>query len=375
MIRPPIKPMRRRPPPPPQGWEHDEVRSGGALAELRRLFQRATARPWRTLLVALALTGAVVGYRARKQRVYESKIVFRVVEGDLDLTTSPRTNGRLREYVADVCFSNSRLASVIRARGLYPGLGKRDMSLALEEMRDDLEVEVWRNYFIEGPRGPGDAREAHVAISYRGRNARDVYTVVRDLGNLIIDESERVREGQANAALQAADQEVIDAKMRLETVQRDLVAKEFLRTRGSVTGDQRARLLVQTLGLQEQSLKLERTLEASQRQRQALYLRAQLEKKQLGLRFDLVDPGRVAPAGISQKKLLAIIAVVIFILSLPIAAMAVGAFDDRIYVPSDVARLGLRALGGVHGFDGDNVGALDERLRAEKRARATIGPP
>ena len=44
---------------------------------------------------------------------------------------------------------------------------------------------------------------------------------------------------------------------------------------------------------------------------------------------------------------------------------AVGAFDDRVYVTGDVARLGLRPLGGVRAFTGDNVGIDQHRFRQQ----------
>jgi hypothetical protein len=347
----------------PAPWEADERAAGGAVGELRRLARRAAARPLLTLLLTLVVTGAFVVWRAQKQQVFESKIVFRVVEGDLDLHTAPRTNGRLREYVADVCFSTARLAAVIKARGLYPSLAKRDITLAVEEMRDDTAVEVWRNYFID--RAPGDSREAHVAVSYRGRDPHLVYDVVRDLGRLITEEEQKTRVGQAAAALQAADDEVANAKLLLEQAQRDLVAKELARTLAR-SDEERARLLVRTLGLEQAVPRLERTLEAAQRKRQSMYLRLQLERRSMGLRFELVDPGHVQPAGISRKKLLLMAALALFVLSLPLAVMAVGAFDQRIYAVDDVQRLGLRALGGVRAFAGDNRGTLRERLRDDE---------
>jgi hypothetical protein len=54
--------------------------------------------------------------------------------------------------------------------------------------------------------------------------------------------------------------------------------------------------------------------------------------------------------------------------------IAVGAFDDRIYRTIDVQRLGLRPLGAMRPFIGDNVGALDVRLREDaRRDRDTHG--
>jgi hypothetical protein len=364
-----VKPLRASA---PRGWDAEERASGGVLDELRRLLLRAAARPWLTLALTLLATAAVVGYRARKQEVFESRIAFRVVEGDMDSTGGPSPNGRLREYVADVCFSTSRLLSIIRARGLYPGLTKRDPSLAVEEMRDDLNIEVWRNYFIEGAADP-EGREARVAISYQGRDPRQVYDVVRDLGALVSEAEESSRRDEADSALSAADAEVADAKAVLEKAQADLVTKQLLRARARSTAET-AQLLVQAIDLEQGMPKLERQLEAAQKRRTRIYMRAQIERKQLGLRFEPTERGHVASAGISRRKLLAFVAVAMFFFSLPLAMIAVGAFDDRIYRTIDVQRLGLRPLGAMRPFIGDNVGALDVRLREDaRRGRETNG--
>src|SRR5579871_1730506 len=86
-------------------WTDDEPGLKGALAELARLKRRAIARPIATLVLTLLCVGAIVGMRARKQRSYSARVVFRATEGDLDAATAPRPAKRLREYVLDVAFS------------------------------------------------------------------------------------------------------------------------------------------------------------------------------------------------------------------------------------------------------------------------------
>src|SRR5207244_1584201 len=98
--------------------------------------------------------------------IYSSRIVLRVLEGDVDIATAPRPKGKLREYVADVAFSSARLGELIRKRDLYPRERARDPSFAMpiEAMRDDIEVEVWRNYFLEQRSVDDPARSARIAI-------------------------------------------------------------------------------------------------------------------------------------------------------------------------------------------------------------------
>ncbi|MCU1279583.1 MAG: hypothetical protein JWM53_3129 [bacterium] len=93
------------------------------------------------------------------------------------------------------------------------------------------------------------------------------------------------------------------------------------------------------------------------------------DPRQRALRWELIDPPRVAPQWPSRATLLWWIGALAFVVALPLCAAAVGAFDPRVYDLADVERLGVPTLGAVRSFDGDNAGALATRL-----ARGTIDP-
>jgi hypothetical protein len=358
----------------PLAWDEAERRHGLVVwPEMRRLWRRARRRFWRPLLLTLLITGGVVGMRARKQRVYLSRIAFRITESDLDAETAPRTVGSLRDYVAQVCFSNQRLLSVIRAHDLYPSPMRRgDEAMAVEAMRDDVEVEVWRNFFAL-PRSPDDpGRSARMAISYQGRDRTVVYDVVRDLARLITEEEETSRIAQAEGALNDAEDRVRQARALAQEKHHDLVVKQVALTNARVAAE-RARLDIEQVSLSRQARSADDEVLAAEKMRQAVWLRLQLEKKRLGLQFELVDGGRVAPVGLSKKKLLLMVAIVVFVFTLPLAMLGVGALDDRVYEIEDVQRLGLTALGALPRFGGDNRGALVERLAREARQRRERG--
>jgi hypothetical protein len=92
-----------------------------------------------------------------------------------------------------------------------------------------------------------------------------------------------------------------------------------------------------------------------------------------GRRFEVVDAGHVEPEGIGRVALLAWLGLCAWLLALPLCAVAVAAFDPRIYDLDDVRRLGLPTVGAVRPFEGDNAGALAARLRDDGRGR--IAPP
>ncbi len=349
-----------------ENWDDEEADLGSALGELARLKRRAWQRKWRTLAIALACALAVVGMRARKARSFSSRIVMRVTEADLDAATAPRPAKRLREYVLDVAFSNQRLLDVIRARKLYPSQLKKDPSLAVESMREDLDVEVWRNYFVELRQLDDAGRSARVAIEYRAPDPQVALDVVRELGRVITDTEAKARQRQAEVAASMADAAVEEARANLARRQGEIMSREVALARATKPAEE-AMLRVELADLRQTLEKLQLGLNNALQKKSAFDLRAGLEQHQLGLQFEIVDNGRAARAGISRPRELAMIGLIVFLIVLPLVGIAVGALDGRVYDAEDVRRLGIHAAGHVPRFTGDNVGALDARLERSKR--------
>ena len=81
----------------------------------------------------------------------------------------------------------------------------------------------------------------------------------------------------------------------------------------------------------------------------------------------MVDPPRRAHLGISKPRELITLGCIAFVFVLPLAGIAVGAFDARVRAAEDVRRLGLVVMGHVPPFDGAGVGSLDARLTRDHR--------
>jgi hypothetical protein len=350
-------------------WGEAERMQPSLWRELGRLGRRARRRWLITLTLDLAITALVVAMIAQRPRSYASRVAFRVTEGNIDAETQPRTNGKLRDYVAQVVFSTKRLTAVIKEYGLYPSLASRDMSLAVESMRDDIQVEVWRNSFAQ-PRTPDDpTRSARLAITFHGRDAKVAYDVARDLGRLITEHEQGSRMLLAEAALRLADGEADAARELLTRRKRELVEKELARQHAPTPAEGVA-LLIAERNLEKGIPRAEKLAQQAEQKRQRAYLRLQLEKRALGLRWELIDPGRIEPEGISRRALLILVGSLMFMLALPLCVIVVGAFDARVYDLEDVRRLGLTTVGAVRRFGGDNVGALADRLRDDAGAPA-----
>ena len=193
-------------------WVGDEDDAPGVWQELKRLGRRARRRWFRTLVYTLVCSALVVGAAARKPRSYASRVAFRVTEGELESKSAPKTIGRLRDYVATVIFSSSHLVAVIKEHNLYPSLMARDPSLAVESMRDDVDVEVWRNEFAVKTSEDDPARSARVAITFHSNDAQKTFAVVTHLAKLIRESEQHSRVAQAEPALRLVDDQVEQAR-------------------------------------------------------------------------------------------------------------------------------------------------------------------
>ncbi|HEX9101496.1 MAG TPA: hypothetical protein VF997_04795, partial [Polyangia bacterium] len=272
-------------------WVGDEAELPRMWGELKRLGRRARRRWLRTLGYGLLCAGLVVGTVARKPRSYASRVAFRVSESELESATTMHTNGRLRDYVATVVFSTARLKSVIKEHELYVPLMQRDPSLAVESMRDDLEVEVWRNYFAL-PRSADDpARSARLAITFHSNDAHKAYDTVTHLGRLVAESEQRSRVSQAESALRLADDQVETTQKLVQQRRRDIIEKQLQRDRAREPAEA-VQLLVEQRSLEKALPRAEKLLAQAEARREQLYMRAQLEKHALGIRWELIDPGR-----------------------------------------------------------------------------------
>ena len=58
---------------------------------------------------------------------------------------------------------------------------------------------------------------------------------------------------------------------------------------------------------------------------------------------------------------MSVITVILFVITVVLVSLFVGAFDSRVHDLDDVARLGIPIVGHIPRFPGDRVGSLRER--------------
>lgn len=217
------------------------------LSVIRTLWKRklVIAAVW--LLVSAAV--GVVAYRL--PRVYRSEAVIliesqRIPERFVATTVNEDLQARLNT-IGQQILSYTRLVEIITRFDLYREERK---SLAQEEivelMRGNIKIDPVRDWTV---RRPGDSPGAF-KISYQGPNPAVVSQVCNQLSNLFIDENLLAREVQAVGTSEFLNNQMADAKKRLEE-QEALLSKYKLRYNGELPQQENA-LIANVARLQQQ---------------------------------------------------------------------------------------------------------------------------
>lgn len=327
---------------------------GLAARQAAQLFRRARAYPLSVLVTALLLAASVVGLEWLGEHAFGPRFVLRAVEADRDARTAPRPKRQLREYVMGAVFSNAALRAVMDEHGLYPSLSRNNPQAALESFREDIQVEVYRNYFVEERSAHDAPRSARIAVSYRSEQRELALAVTRELGDLIVKHEQRSRREQAERAAKRAGVEVKRARARYLSHKKKINEIAWFEAE---TEPERQLARVQLAGLRRTLQSLERDLEVAEQRQAALELGEHLEQQRLGMTFEVVDRAAIPRSAELEPRELVELGLLTFVLGLPLAAMAVGAFSRSVVNAEDLAQLGIPLLGQV------------PRLRTEKIRR------
>jgi hypothetical protein len=343
-------------------YESEERTRRGMVLELQRIRRRFRVRPWPVLALALLLTGGLVYKLATRKQQFGAEVVLALREGTLG--TRERVGmplGELKEFVSSVLLPDSKLEELIERRNLHRLRSRLGMPWAISEMRQQIEIETWRNsYVYYDPENPTRDPSARIGITVTEDDPDDAYLLAHDVASIVV---ESVRERRLEFA------ERISAAVASE---RDAVSKRLTdleqdRTQAMVLFSKARRANKEGVA---QAINLRLT--------QIDNLQADAEKtmSELNATEDAIAD-RIAAAGLdlvveivgekrpnrppSRGLMLSILLVIVGIGSLIGSALLIGAFDSRVHDVEDVERLGLPVLGHVPGFPGDRVGSLEAR--------------
>jgi hypothetical protein len=337
-------------------------------AVVTRVLARAARRGGLVLLVSLAGTVALVAFRAARPPTYVATTYFRLAESEVsDTTAGPRPPRAIREYIAGVTLTRDRLRRIMQAHGWSTGFLARDPVRAVEEFREEIGIEVNRNYFIYD-RAPDDApRTAHVSISLKGSDVEGTRAVLHDIGETILREQAEHRHDRLAQGRTLVEEQLRLAKDHARDVQIELAGLRSGarpdRPLGAATGPTRIAVLqAEALGATERVVALEKRLGE-------LSFAATAENASLGLTFERYDESVVPVSAHLTPRQLAYRAVAVFAILFLLSLPAVGAFDERVYSPADLVERGLTVFGAIPRFAGDEAASFRDRSKARGTRR------
>jgi len=306
-------------------WFDDELALTSALGQLRQLLLSGLERTRLMLLTGTLCAAAIAGGVMWKKYSYAPQYVLRVVEADRDPTGVPRPRQQLGEYVREAVFTSEPLLDVMSRHGLYAGLAARNARAALESFRQDIDVEVRQNYFVDERPTGAPPRSALLFLSYHNADPEVAVGVTRELGELVVKHEQATREREAAHAADVAKAQVDDARQALAVRRAAIASMRADLDRGGVAGFERRIVLIGLLGSVPS---LERDQDERERRAASLALGAALERRGVGTLFEVVNDA-VLPSDTRARSVRAIVAGAAFVLALPLLAIAVGAFAPR----------------------------------------------
>ena len=308
-----------------RSWLDDELRVSASVRQAARLVVFGIKRPVAFMVTAALFAALVVGVAFFSKRSYVPNVVLRMVEADRAPTAMPSPRRQLAEYVRQGVFTSEPLLALIRRYDLYPSLARKNPHAALDSFREDIDVDVYDNYFME-ERPLGTApRSARLSISFHGPNPQVAVDVTRALAALVVDHETATRRDQSARALDRAKREV-DAAEQILAARRVAIAES--RARGGQGSGRDPWRQVELVGLLGSMPALERQRDEAEQRAAALALGAALESRGLGMSFEIVDDGVLSTATERRDKRI-YLAAMSLVLGLPLVAMAVGAFDPK----------------------------------------------
>ncbi len=350
------------------GWyESEESTRAGLVTELQRIRRRFAVRPLPVLIVAALITGAITYKIATKKRLVEAEVILALTEGQLGGHGTGVPADQLREYVTAVLLPDKLLIDMIEKRHMYPLRKKLGAQFAIGELREQIEINIWKNSFQNYDDADASAKKsARIGITVMDADPDQAFEVARELASIAIVQHELERERISHAVAGEVKLMRAATEKRLEELETEIATKQqALATAkaSSKTG------LASAIVLDLARLGSERKHVAEQMHGISVSsegIADQIAAAGLDLTLQIVEERRPDRPEKSSFVLVMVL-VVVGSGALIGAALLVGAFDSRIHDTDDVERLGLPVLGHVPGFAGDSVGSL--HARGARRAR------
>jgi hypothetical protein len=366
--------MTRAPSQPDDDWYASEQSTRlGLIAELQRIKRRMKARPLPVLALATIVTGLITYRVATKVETVTSEVVLALTEGAL---ASGRKTGipvdQLREYMSSVLLPDSRLAELIERRDLTRLRKKLGMQFAITDLRERLEIQIWKNSFVHFDEDDEHARRsARIGLAVIDTDADRALAIARDLANIAIQTLTARRQKLAETITEQVETLRKATDDKLVTINNQISATQAAIEDAIRSGktDNLGILRVDLVALYAQRQRTEAEIGHIAGSSDAMA--GDVAAAGLDMRLAIVEE-RLPERHTHSSFILVMIAVVVGTGALIGSATLLGAFDSRVHDTDDVVRLGLPVLGHVPGFAGDNVGSMQARSVARARVPSLL---
>lgn len=358
--------MPPRPPKPPPGvgdaWFQSEEETRHVLTfELRRIALRFRVRPWPAVLVAVVVTGLLGVKLLRKPKIFEAGVVLALNEGTQFANKGGVPFEQLREYVSSSLMPDAKLLKLIEDRNLFRLRSKLGDKWAIDSLRDQIDVQIWKNSFVFYDIEEYRLRKsARIGITITDGDPDRAMSLARDVAAIVIESHEEQRRLLAGQLALKISMLRAELTKKLQDIEIAVSVKQTALAAATRDGDNglAGTLYTELAALSQDQKGAEDKL--SQIIKSPDAIADQLTEAGMGMRLDQVDEQR--PDRPEQSWLpLVLTLMIVGAGTLFGAALFFGAFDSRVHDLDDLVRLGLPVLGHVPGFQGDRVGSLRSR--------------
>jgi capsular polysaccharide biosynthesis protein len=304
--------------------------------------------------------------------MFYAEVVLAMREGSLinaDKTTGLPL-GELRQFVQSVLLPDKELGDLIERHDLNRLRKRLGMQYAINELRENLEIEIWRNSFVYyDPENPHREASARIGLTVGDEDPDKAALIARELASIVIEQVRLHRlDLTRNVASSLTEfRDGLSARMTELEQERTTRMVHLARARAAGKESVAQAIHLRLLEIDDEQKRSEKTVKDINTSQDVLADR--IAAAGLDLIVELVSEKRpIPPEG--RGFMIAVLSVVLAVFSLLGAALVLGAFDSRVHDTDDIARLGLPVLGHVPAFPGDDAGSLE--ARGVQRARVPL---
>jgi hypothetical protein len=316
-------------------------------------------------VIFLALLAAAAGAAlvSRIPPSFTSRVVMKVRDPMTETGESSIAPRQLVDNLNHVFFTRAALSSIVSEFDLYPGAHGKALDLALEDMRDRFRIDVLQDYFPG--RDEKMVRTTQLVLSFTAEDAEQSLRVARALAGIMAATESRIRQQAASVAVDnvAASQQALRAELERSELYEAELRGRVLAERGSA----RLLALLELRRAERAAGAVAERLLAIQEiatETSVLLHERELSPERIGLRFELLDSDRLAPAPLlGRREKVALTFCILLVLGVPALGVVIGLLDRRVVNGAGLRRLGLERFGHIPSFPGDRLGSFAARTR------------